>query len=119
MSFIRIDLASDYDTTVNFYNKWLSPKDRALAVKQHQQKKESEMKQKQQRVVTIDLVNKKVVLEQHCVVPTESNSNHIDREDNVIKTDKEQETIHTLPRRIVRNPHVSEEAPKFIKDIFE
>lgn len=55
------DIASDFDYTSEIANKWLTPEERALAMKKEQELRRQEEERKRRRVISIDLVNRKVV----------------------------------------------------------
>ncbi|KAJ3053935.1 hypothetical protein HK097_003008 [Rhizophlyctis rosea] len=55
------DQASDFDYTSDISNQWLSSEERALATKRAQEQRRLDEEQKRRRVISIDLVNKRVV----------------------------------------------------------
>ncbi|KAI8926774.1 hypothetical protein BC831DRAFT_549589 [Entophlyctis helioformis] len=57
------DTASDFDLASDAANKWLTPEERALAVKKMQEEERLAEQKKQRRVITIDLENRRVVVD--------------------------------------------------------
>ncbi|TPX63265.1 hypothetical protein SpCBS45565_g06726 [Spizellomyces sp. 'palustris'] len=55
------DQASDFNYDDDASNKWLSAEERALALKKAQEQRRLEEEQKRRRVITLDLVNKRVI----------------------------------------------------------
>jgi hypothetical protein len=58
-----IDVATDFDQA-QLYNKWKSAEERALLLKQIQQKEKAEEERKRARVLVLDLENKRAVIQQ-------------------------------------------------------
>lgn len=103
------DPASDfsYDDDVN--NKWLSAEERALALKKQQEQRRLEEEQKKRRVITLDLVNKKVIHEPAANIPKPK------EEENDIKPPR-QPTPPADPRSTgqFRNPMLKIPAPVYV-----
>ncbi|KAJ3290437.1 hypothetical protein HK104_006790 [Borealophlyctis nickersoniae] len=55
------DTASDFDYDSDVRNKWLTAEERALALKKAHEQRRIEEEQKRRRVISIDLVNKRVI----------------------------------------------------------
>jgi hypothetical protein len=93
------DMASDFDIGSDVYNKWLSSEARALALKKQQEMERIESEQKNRRVMTLDLENKRVLVEKSKVITLDITS---------VPTPKVEYVGH------FRNPNLSKIAPKFI-----
>jgi rubrerythrin len=92
------DVATDFDVGADQFNKWLTPEQRALALKQQKELERLKEEQKSKRVITLDLENNRVFLER----PMES---------KLAKADVKIPTEHVGH---FRNPTLSKPAPKFI-----
>ncbi|EGF80495.1 hypothetical protein BATDEDRAFT_88748 [Batrachochytrium dendrobatidis JAM81] len=57
------DAASDFDLSSDTTNKWLTPEERGLALRKQQEIERIKAEQKTRRVMTIDVENRRVVLE--------------------------------------------------------
>ncbi|KAH6578442.1 hypothetical protein BASA61_000200 [Batrachochytrium salamandrivorans] len=57
------DTASDFDLSSDVNNKWLTPEERGLALKREQEIQRVQEEQRRRRVMTIDIVNRQVILE--------------------------------------------------------
>ncbi|KAJ3046318.1 hypothetical protein HDV00_000132 [Rhizophlyctis rosea] len=55
------DISSDFDYNADISNQWLTAEERALATRKAQEQRKAEEEQKRRRVISIDLVNKRVV----------------------------------------------------------
>ncbi|KAH9268227.1 hypothetical protein BASA84_000290 [Batrachochytrium salamandrivorans] len=57
------DTASDFDLSSDVNNKWLTTEERGLALKREQEIQRVQEEQRRRRVMTIDIVNRQVILE--------------------------------------------------------
>jgi carbonic anhydrase len=96
------DTASDFDFGSDEFNKWLTPEQRALAVKARKEKEAKEEEQKRNRVITIDIVNRSVILERPKEIKKETPL--------VIEEVGDQE-------RLFRNPKLKVKPPTFISKL--
>ena len=91
-----IDQASDFDSS-QLYNKWKSPEERAAILKKMQQREREQEEVKKKRVITLDLENQRVLIEQPTIASTET---------IVLVTE--------TGDRPMRNPLLKKPAPQFV-----
>ena len=85
------DNAADFDVASDQFNKWASAEERALAVLKLQEKEKMEEEEKKRRVITLDIENKRVLVEKPAFTPlaaesTQSNQSTTKQVQNKIST---------------------------------